>query len=124
MRYALRAAVPLLTTTLLGACASAQLPTAELTDAKSAVRAARAVGVEDAPQARLHLEKANNQIDRAKSLVDEGNEEDARRMLARAEYDAELALALAEENRTRKKLREAQKAIDELRQQLEGEARS
>lgn len=124
MRYPIRAAVPLLMTTTLGACASAQMPTAELTDAKSAVRAAQAVGVDDAPQARLHLEKANNQIDRAKELVEEGNENEARRSLARAESDAELALALAEENRIRKELEEAKKTIDELRKQLEGEARS
>lgn len=124
MRYGIRAAVPLLTTTMLGACASAQMPTAELTETKSAVRAAEAVGVEDAPQARLYLEKANNQIERAQELVDEGDEEEARRTLARAQYDAELALALAEENRVREELEEAQKTINELKRQLDGEIRS
>lgn len=109
---------------MLGACASAQMPTAELTEATSAVRAARAVGVEDAPQARLHLEMATNEIDRARELVDEGDEEEARRTLARAEYDAELALSLAEENRIRKQLKQAQKQIDELERKLQGENRS
>jgi len=121
---AIRAAVPLLMTTTLSACASAQMPSAELTEAKSAVRAARAVGVEDAPKARLHLEKANNAIERAKAFVDEDNENEARNALARAESDAELALALAEENRVRKELQQAQKTIQKLKKQLEGEARS
>ncbi|NJK88512.1 MAG: DUF4398 domain-containing protein [Myxococcales bacterium] len=102
-------------------CASAQMPDAELTEAKSAVRAAEAVGVENAPQARLHLKMASNQIEEARRHVEDGNEAKARNALERAQYDAELALSLAQAQRTLDELKEAKKEIAELQERLQGD---
>src|SRR5205814_1799326 len=94
------------------ACAGSPPPTDRMATAEASVRAAREVGAENVPQAELHVKLAQEQITKARRLIDQGDNDRAGWMLRRADADAELALALARESSTRN---EAQRAIDELR---------
>jgi hypothetical protein len=93
-------------------CASAPPPHEREASSEAAVRGAREVGAEQIPQAALHLKLAEEQLQRAKGQMKDGNNEDAAYTLLRAQADAELALALARENKTRL---EAQQVIDKAR---------
>ena len=86
---------------LLAACASAPLPADRMASAESAVRAAKEVGSDQVPKAQLMVKLAEDQIERAKKLADEGDTEEATSLLTRATADAELALALAREEQAR-----------------------
>jgi hypothetical protein len=86
---------------LLAACASAPLPADRVASAESAVRAAKEVGSDQVPKAQLMVKLAEDQIQRAKKLADEGDTEEATSLLTRATADAELALALAREEQAR-----------------------
>lgn len=94
----------------LGACASA-IPTERLQSSSAAIRAAEEVGAERVPQAALHLQLAKEQSDRAKKLIDTGDRDEAALLLARAEADANLAVALA---RNAEEQRAAQLQRDKL----------
>jgi hypothetical protein len=96
----------------MAACASMPPPHDRQASSEAAVRAAREVGAEQIPQAALHLKLAQEQADKAKALMRAGDNEEAAYLLLRAQSDAELALALAHENKTRI---EAQQVIDRAR---------
>jgi hypothetical protein len=74
------------------ACAKKELTTESTTAAQ---RSAEAVGAEEVPQAALALQLSREHLERAKELYDEGEKDEAKSMLMRAEADAELAAALA-----------------------------
>lgn len=61
------------------------------------VRAAEEAGAEKVPQAALYLKLAREQMDEARKLEKDGDDR-AALVFARARADAELALALAQEN--------------------------
>ncbi len=86
---------------LLGACASFPPPTQRLASAEAASRGAREVGVDAVPQAALHAKLADEQIQKAKVAMQNGDNKAADRLLLRAQADAELALALAREGAAR-----------------------
>lgn len=102
---------------LTGACATTPPPQAELTKAAGQVTAAEALDAERVPQARLHLELAREQIARAEQLIEDGDNDEARRAITRASADAELARALAVEDTTRREAEEAQTRLDQLRKE-------
>jgi Domain of unknown function (DUF4398) len=85
---------------LLG-CASAPLPAERLASAEAGIRGATEVGAEGVPQAALHLKLARDQVTQAKGLAASGDNDRAALVLARAEVDAEMALALARESAAR-----------------------
>jgi multidrug efflux pump subunit AcrA (membrane-fusion protein) len=93
-------------------CASAPPPHEREASSEAAVRGAREVGAQQFPQAALHLKLAEEQLQKAKAQMNDGKNEDAAYTLLRAQADAELALALARENKTRA---EAQQVIDKAR---------
>ncbi len=97
----------------LSACASA--PTTQLNESESALRAATEVGAPEVPEAAYHLKLAKDQIEEAKGLMDgnRGDKKDAKKLLTRAEADAELALAVA---RTEQLQEEAKRAWNEVHQ--------
>jgi len=61
------------------------------------MRAAREIGAAQVPRAELHLRLAQEQVDKARKLAQDGDNEEAARLLNRAHADAELALALSRE---------------------------
>jgi hypothetical protein len=91
-------------------CASTPLKTEAST---SGIRAAEEVGAAGVPQASLHLQLAKEELGRAKSLAADDQKEKADSMLARAEVDAELAVALSREDAEKT---EARAAVDRVRQ--------
>lgn len=93
-------------------CGSYPAPTGRLADSQASVRAAQEVGAQNNPQAALHLKLAQEQVDQAKALISDGENQRAEFVLLRAESDAELAVALAREATARN---EAQQALDELK---------
>ena len=98
---------------LCAGCASYPAPTERMTTSQSAVRAAQEVGAQNNPQAALHLKLAQEQVEQARALMNDGENKRAEFVLLRAESDAELAVALARESSARA---DAQKALDDLKQ--------
>jgi hypothetical protein len=96
----------------LAACASVPPPHERHASSQAAIRAATEMNAERVPQAALHLKLAQEQFDKGKALMDDGDNRRATFMLMRAKADAELALSLARENKTRA---EAQVLVDKLR---------
>jgi hypothetical protein len=84
--------------TLSFACgASFPAPTQRLADAESAHRSALELGAANQPAAALHIKLAEEQMDKAKALIADGNNKEADSLLVRSKADSELALALARE---------------------------
>jgi Domain of unknown function (DUF4398) len=103
-----RLAIGLLGTGLV-ACASVPPPHQREASSEAAIRGAKEVGAEQVPQAALHLKLAQEELDKAQNLMRDGDNEEAGYVLLRSQTDAELALAMARENKTRA---EAQQAFD------------
>lgn len=87
----------------------------ETTAVNSAVNTAAAVGALDLPQASLHLQLAKEQIAAAEKLNADGNEDEAKSMLARAAADAELALLLSNEQAEKDEAAASMKRVTDLR---------
>src|SRR6185436_10572240 len=104
---------PVLTMVLLGAacfaCASGgAVPSDKLARSEASVRAAHELGAESSPQAALHIRLAREQIDQAKRLIKDGENDRAAMLLGRAEADAEVATNLTRESAA---VSEAQRSI-------------
>lgn len=96
----------------LVACGGYPLPTERMVASEAALRSAQEVGAQNVPQAALHLRLAEEQIQKAKSLINDGDNERADYVLLRAKADAELALALAKEANAKA---DAQRALDQVK---------
>jgi uncharacterized protein DUF4398 len=101
---------------LAWACSSSwPEPKQPLADAEAAARSAREVGADSQPAAKLKVTLAEEQIAEAKAHIAKGDNERATYLLARARADAELALALAHEQRA---LQEKQEATEKSKATL------
>ncbi|MEO7112928.1 MAG: DUF4398 domain-containing protein [Polyangiaceae bacterium] len=100
-----------------GCGASYPPPTGRMADSESAVRAAQEVGGQNEPQAALHLKLAQEQIDQAKQLVADGDNQRADFVLMRADADAELAVSLAREATARAAAKVAQDQLAQIKSQ-------
>lgn len=86
----------------LAACApSYAAPVQRMADAQAAYRAAKEAGADKDPQALLHLKLAEEQFAKAKTLLDAEENRRADFLLIRSKADAELALAIAQEQENR-----------------------
>ena len=104
------AAVPV---ALLVACgASFPAPTQHMADAEAAHRAALELGAANQPAAQLHVKLAEEQMSKAKTLMNDGDNKGADSLLIRSKADSELALALAREQGSNV---EVQKATDQAK---------
>lgn len=81
----------------VAACASRPSPVARVGSAEAGVRAARELGAAKVPEAQLHVQMADEELGLAKRLIRDGEHDAAATMLARAQADAELAVALTRE---------------------------
>jgi hypothetical protein len=100
------AAVVVLTT--LGCASSPSV--AQQEQSSASIRAAEEVGAKQVPTAALYLQLAKEEFEASKH---EGDRDRASRLLARAQADSELALALA---RGEKERGEARAALDQVNQ--------
>lgn len=82
----------------------------------SAIRAAEEVGANKVPVAALHLQLAQEALDRARGLSERGKKDEAASQLLRAEADAELALVLSREQAEKSDAAEAVDRVRRLRQ--------
>lgn len=97
-------------------CASTPLQTGRST---SGIRAAEAVGADQVPQAALHLQLAKEELALAKKWAADSKKKKAVSMLTRAEADAELAIALSNENAEKLQAEEAMTRVHQLRRENE-----
>jgi uncharacterized protein YqfA (UPF0365 family) len=72
-----------------------------MADSAAALRGAQELGAAAQPQAALSLKLAQEELARAKALMDDGKNEEADFMTLRAKADADLALALTREETSR-----------------------
>lgn len=99
---------------------SSTLPPDRVAEPRAAIRAATEMGAQNNPQAALHLKLAQDQVTRADALLKDGDKDKAGWALMRADADAELALALAKEEKLKGEVSEAQKRIQDLKQKTQG----
>ena len=97
-------------------CAGAPKPTDQLVRTEAALRAAEEVGVSDAPQAQLHRTLAQEQLEKAKKLIEEDENAQAKSVLERAKADAELALAIARQQEAKTAADNAEAALNAAEQ--------
>lgn len=101
-------------------CASAPAPTNHLASAEAAMRASEEVGASKVPRAELHYALAKEQVDKARKLMEEEENEEAKSALRRAVADAELALALTREHKAKEDAERADAALSAARQKPAG----
>ena len=76
-------------------CAGTPVPNSKVASSEAAIRAAQETGSRGVPQAALHLKLAEEQLQSAKALIRDNNNQRAEYVLMRAQADAELAIALS-----------------------------
>jgi hypothetical protein len=96
---------------LVAACGSSiPIPNDQFAAAQKDVGRAQEGGAQAVPDAKLHLQLAQENLQKAKEQMDKDNRR-AVSLISRASAEAELALALAKESQARA---EAQEAADKL----------
>jgi len=115
----LRSIPALATLGLLAGCASYPAPVQRMADAQSTTTAAEQSGAPEVPQAELHLQLAKEEINHARALMMDKENERAAYMLLRARADADLSLAEATAENVRVAARKAQGDIAELRKSIQ-----
>jgi hypothetical protein len=101
----------------LPACGGAAVPQSQLTSAKAATAGAEVGGAAEDPKAALHLKLAKEEIADAEKKIADGDNEEAARVIDRAQADADLALSLAKQAKSRAEAEDAQAQLDKLRKQ-------
>lgn len=94
-------------------CASAPMKTEP---SASGIRAAEEVGAAKVPRAALHLQMAKEGVAKAEALAKDGKKEEGASMLLRAEADAELAIALSNEDAEKTESKAAMERVRALLQ--------
>ena len=120
-------AVPLLSLALIAlalpGCATGQaqqeVSPQEYAKPRETIQAAQAMGASEIPRARMFLQYAKDQVGQADRAIDKGDNKRARRLLARAGADADLAFTLAKERRMRREVQQIEHRIQRLEQQME-----
>jgi N-acetylmuramic acid 6-phosphate (MurNAc-6-P) etherase len=105
-----------LSTALVAGCATQQLPQQQLLDTTASIDSAKEIDQSVTPKVALHVKLAEDQVEIAKALIEDGDDERAMRMLDRAQADAEVALALAKTTRSRDAAKSAWDDVAELQQ--------
>jgi hypothetical protein len=94
------------------ACGSYPAPTERVASAEAGIRGAQEVGAGNVPQAALSVKLAQEEVQKAKQLMQDGDNRRAELILMRAQADAELSLAQAREAQAKA---EAQTAVDQVK---------
>jgi hypothetical protein len=100
----MKTVLPIAAAMLAISCASGPAPTQQVASALAAVRGAEEAGALSEPQAALHVKLAEDQITRARQLIEEEDNQRARSLAVRAHQDAELAIAIARERQAQRQL--------------------
>jgi hypothetical protein len=100
-------------TALMG-CGSSPPPTSQVATSSAEIRAAKELDADSVPAAQYYLKLAKDQMSEATQLMNDGQNEKATHVLARAQADAELATALARETKTKKAAEDTQAQLRAL----------
>jgi hypothetical protein len=101
---------------LCGACGGGSAPSERLVTAEAAIRGAIELNANvSPPRAALHLQLAQEQVDKAKRFIADGMNQRADLALRQAQADAELAIALARNEEMKQKADAARSKIDRLK---------
>jgi len=100
----------------VAACASTPRPEARIISSEAALRGAQEAGAGSVPAATLHLKLAQEERAIAMNQLKDGHNHRASLMLARAEADAEVAIALTRAQSAKVQAVKAQESVDELKQ--------
>lgn len=100
-------------------CVRAPLPEQELVRAEASILSAERLGAGGVQDAAVHLQMAREETARARELIDRGDGDRAKGYLLRAEADAELAVALAQEAPLRVQAEDAVRRARELKSMLQ-----
>jgi PBP1b-binding outer membrane lipoprotein LpoB len=101
-----------LSAVFLTGCGSYPAPTERVASAEAGIRGAQEVGANSVPPAALSVKLAQEEVQKAKQLMQDGDNRRAELILMRAQADAELALAQAREAQAKV---EAQHAVDQVK---------
>src|SRR5262252_8651861 len=93
-------------------CGSYPPPTERVSSAEAAIRGAQEVGASSVPAAALSVKLAQEEVQKAKQLMQDGDNKRAELILMRAQADAELALAQSRESQAKN---EAQQALEQVK---------
>ena len=100
----------------LVACGGGAPPSERLVNAEAAIRGAIEINANAAPpRAALHLQLAQEQVDKAKRYIADGQNQRAELALRQAQADAELAIALARNEEMKQRAESARAKVDRLR---------
>ena len=97
---------------LLAGCGSYPAPTERAASAEASIRGAQEVGAGSVPSAALSVKLAQEEVQKAKQLMQDGDNKRAELILMRAQADAELALSQAREQQAKA---EAEKAVEQVK---------
>lgn len=100
-------------------CVRAPLPEQELVRAEASILSAERMGASGVQDASVHLQLAREETARARELIDRGHTQRAKGLLLRAEADAELAIALAQEAPMRAQAEDAVRRARQLKSTLQ-----
>ncbi len=104
---------------LLAGCGGAAVPQESLSAAQAAVKGAEVAGAQEDPRAALYLKLAREEVEKAKALIANDDNEEAARLIDRAQADADLALVMAKEARAKKDAAETREQVDELKRRMQ-----
>lgn len=96
------------------ATVDAQTAANETAETAAAIAAAETAAPKDHPQASLHIKLARDQLQEAKRLMQDDEDDKAWLVLQRATADAELALMLARESDAKEKAERARQQVESL----------
>jgi multidrug resistance efflux pump len=97
------------------ACGSYPAPSEKMTQAEATIRGAQEIGAASVPSAALSVKLAQEEVQRAKQLIQDGENKKAELTLLRAQADAELALAQAREQQAKNDASQALEQAKSLR---------
>ncbi|MCK6591765.1 MAG: DUF4398 domain-containing protein [Polyangiaceae bacterium] len=117
MHQALPGSLALLAIAAIG-CGGAAIPHEQLASSQASIRAAEEIGANSYPTAELHLRFAKDQVEKARALIADDENEEAKLVLQRAQADADLAIAITKESSVRTEAERALAQVRELRQQI------
>ncbi|HEU4429863.1 MAG TPA: DUF4398 domain-containing protein [Myxococcota bacterium] len=98
------------------ACASAPMPTEEITRAKAAVEQAETAGAGE--HAALEMKNAREKLSEAETLAGERDEVGARRAAEQAEVDALLAVAKTRRAKAQASASELQDTLEAMQEEM------
>jgi len=101
---------------LMAGCASFPAPHDRVAASEAAVRSAQELGAREVPQASSYLTLAQDELDKGKAMMRDGDNRAAAELLERSRADAEVALAMTRETKTRTAAQEAKARVQALRQ--------